>query len=221
MAMVTHPSFPCRRKSSIVMKKLTFVVWLGLTAMPALAQLPQRDLRVELRQVEENSGTVVSSTQSRPLFESQQIQVRNGSQASVSVGQSMPLQWVQAVLALPAVHTASAPAAPAPTPDQRNGGVVNQLTWLHAGQRLTVLPRWPGGKKDVSIDVEVQSSQVDARTGPELPAQSQRQVSTTISAPLGQWVTLAVTGKSASSGSYGSETTADPLRLLQLRVTAP
>ena len=196
-----------------------------LPILPALAQLPQRDLQVALRQVEETSGSVVLSTQTRPLFESQQILVRNGSQASLSVGQTLPLQWVQAVLALPAAHQASAPAATPPMPNQRNGGVVNQLTWLHAGQRLTVLPRWPGGKKDVLIDVEVQSSQVDARIGPELPVQTQNQVRTTLSAPLGQWVTLAVTGKSApgggSYGTYGSEAATEPGRLLQLRVTVP
>ena len=207
------------------MKPRVLLVLLSLSTLPALAQLPQRDLQVSLRQVEESSGAVVISTQTRPLFESQQIQVRNGSQASLSVGQSLPMQWVQAVLALPAAHQAPAPAATQPMPNQRNGGVVSQLTWLHAGQRLTVLPRWPGGKKEVLIDVEVQSSQVDARTGPELPAQSHNQVSTRLSAPLGQWVTLAVTGKStpggASYGTYGSEAATEPRRLLQLRVTAP
>ena len=207
------------------MKPRVLLVLLSLSTLPALAQLPQRDLQVSLRQVEESSGAVVISTQTRPLFESQQIQVRNGNQASLSVGQSLPMQWVQAVLALPAAHQAPAPAATQPMPNQRNGGVVSQLTWLHAGQRLTVLPRWPGGKKEVLIDVEVQSSQVDARTGPELPAQSHNQVSTRLSAPLGQWVTLAVTGKStpggASYGTYGSEAATEPRRLLQLRVTAP
>jgi hypothetical protein len=207
------------------MKHRALAVLLSFFALPALAQLPQRDLRVELRQVEESSGAMVVSTQTRPPFESQQIQVRNGSPASVSVGQTLPMQWVQAVLALPAEQGASAPVASTPNPNQRSGGVVNQMTWLHVGQRLTVLPRWPGGKKDVSVEVEVQSSQVDARTGPELPAQSQNQVRTTLSAPLGQWVTLAVTGKSTpggiSYGTYGSEATAEPRRLLQLRVTAP
>ena len=203
------------------MKPRVLLVLLSLSTLPALAQLPQRDLQVSLRQVEESSGAVVISTQTRPLFESQQIQVRNGSQASLSVGQSLPMQWVQAVLALPAAHQAPAPAATQPMPNQRNGGVVSQLTWLHAGQRLTVLPRWPGGKKEVLIDVEVQSSQVDARTGPELPAQSHNQVSTRLSAPLGQWVTLAVTGKSTPDGVYGSEAIDQPRRLLQLRVTAP
>lgn len=210
------------------MRLLVFAVWFSFSILPigpALAQLPQRDLLVALRQVEESSGAVVLSTQTRALFEAQQIQVRNGSQASLSLGQTLPMQWVQAVLALPPVHQASAPAATPPKPNQRSGGVVNQLTWLHAGQRLTVLPRWPGGKKEVLIDVEVQSSQVDARTGPELPAQTQNQVRTTLSAPLGQWVTLAATGKSApgggSYGTYGSEAAAEPRRLLQLRVTAP
>ena len=155
----------------------------------------------------------------------QQIQVRNGSQASLSVGQTLPLQWVQSVLALPAAHAASAPAASPQSPNQRSGGVVNQLAWLHAGQRLTVLPRWPGGKQEVLIEVEVQSSQVDARTGPELPAQTQNLVRTTLSAPLGQWVTLAVTGRSTPDGTtygiYSSEAAVEPRRLLQLRVTAP
>ena len=200
------------------MKHLVLAIFLACSSVSALAQLPQRDLQVELRQVEEANGAVRVSTQTRPFLGSQQIQVRNGSPASVSVGQSMPLQWVQAVLALPAERGASAPT---PNPNQRHGGVVNQVTWLHTGQRLTVLPRWPGGKKEVVIDIEVLSSQLDSRTGPELPAQSHKQVRTTVSAPLGQWVTLAVTGQGTPAGVYGSEAAVEPRRLLQLRVSAP
>jgi hypothetical protein len=71
------------------------------------------------------------------------------------------------------------------------------------------------------VEVEVQSARVEARTGAELPAQQRSQLATTVSAPLGQWVTIAITGSSPQPGVYSSEAANEPRRLLQLRVTAP
>lgn len=50
------------------------ILW-ALLAPPVLAELPQRDLSVELRQVEDRTG-VAASTQSRePMLAPQQIRV--------------------------------------------------------------------------------------------------------------------------------------------------
>jgi hypothetical protein len=189
----------------------------GLLVWPALAQPPQRDLTVELRQVEENSaGYVVGTQPSAPLMAPQQVQVRNGSKATFSLGQSIPLQWVQSVSSRDSSLT-----VPGAEARSSGGGVTQALTWLEAGQRISVLPRWPGGRQAVSVEVEVQTSSVQARDGAELPVQSRSQLATTVGAPLGQWVTIATTGSSPQRGVYSSEAAADPRRLLQLRVSAP
>lgn len=185
--------------------------------LSAWAELPRRDLLVELRQVEEGSAGYVVSTQSQAaLLAPQQVQVRNGAKASLRLGQSMPMQWVQSVVAQAATLAASGVSASSQT-----GGVTQAVTWMQAGQSLAVQPRWPGGKQPVTVEVEVQSARVEARTGPELPNQSHSQLVTTVSAPLGQWVTIASTGGGPQRGVYGSEAAAEARRLLQLRVQLP
>jgi hypothetical protein len=189
----------------------------GWSTLPVHAQLPQRDLTVELRQIEEGSaGYVVGTQPEAALLAPQQMQVRNGRKASFSLGQSIPLQWVQSVSTQNS--SLSVPGAQARS---SGGGVKQALTWMEAGQRISVLPRWPGGQQAVTVEVEVQSAAVQARTGSELPAQSHSQLATTVSAPLGQWVTLAITGNSAQQGVYGSEAPTQARRLLQLRVSVP
>ena len=126
------------------------------------------------------------------------------------------MQWVQSVAAQSASLAASGVSA-----SSRSGGVTQALTWMEAGQKISVLPRWPGGKEAVTVEVEVQMATVQAHTGRELPAQKRSVLVTSVGAPLGQWVTLATTGSSPPRGVYGSEAAADPRRLLQLRVTAP
>jgi hypothetical protein len=187
-------------------------------ALPVLAQLPKRDLTVELRQVEEggSSGYSVSTESRNPLLEEQHVQVRNGEKASLSMGKSMPMQWVQSVTAQSATLATDGASA-----SSSGGGVTNAVTWMDAGQSIKVHPRWPGGKQLVTVDIEMQSASVGERTGAELPDQSRSQVATTVSAPLGQWVTIASTGSRPQQGVYGSEATSNTRRLLQIRVLAP
>jgi type II secretory pathway component GspD/PulD (secretin) len=159
-----------------------------------------------------------------PLLAPQQVQVRNGAKATLSLGKTIPVQWVQSVSTRNESLTASSggSSAPSVSASSRGGRVQQAVTWLDASQNLTVQPRWPGGKLPVTLEVEVQSSSVEARTGAELPTQSRSQVVTTVSAPLGQWVTIASTGgSSAPRGVYGSEVAVETRRLLQLRVLAP
>jgi hypothetical protein len=196
--------------------RLILVVLLSLATAPAMAQLPKRDLIVELRQIEEGGAGYVVGTQHRAeLLAPQQAQVRNGAKATFSIGQSIPLLWVESGGAYSASLAASAATA-----SSRGGGMQQALTWMEAGQKISVLPRWPGGTQEVTVDVEVQFSTVDAqRGGAQLPEQKHSQFVTTLGAPLGQWVTLATTGNSPQRGVYGSEAASDPRRLLQLRVT--
>jgi hypothetical protein len=86
------------------------IATLTLIAMQsALAQLPKRDLTVELRQVEDvqSAGYTVSTKSHSPLLLSQSVQVRNGEKASLSVGQTITLQWVKSAQAQSASLTAS------------------------------------------------------------------------------------------------------------------
>jgi hypothetical protein len=95
--------------------------------------------------------------------------------------------------------------------------------WMQAGQSMAVQPRWPGGGQPVKLDIDVQSSSLQAPTGSaELPSQARSQLATSVSAPLGQWVTVAATGGGrAQPGSYSSEAAADTRQLVQIRVLAP
>jgi hypothetical protein len=187
----------------------------SLAAWSVQAQMPQRDLTVELRQIDEGgAGYVVSTQPAVALLAPQQVQVRNGRKAVFSMSQSIPLQWVQSV----STQTSSL-AVPGAQARSGGAGVRQALTWMQAGQHISVLPRWPGGQREVSIEVEVQTDSVQARAGSELPVQSRSQLATTVGAPLGQWVTIATTGNSPQRGVYSSEVADEARRLLQLRVS--
>ena len=180
---------------------------LALLAGTAAAQLPERDLVLELREIDEAStGYVVGTRPQTPLMPPQQLQVRNGSAARLSFSQVTPLQFVQSVQAQGALTGA---------------GVKQGLIWLQAGQNLLLKPRWPGGQKAARVEVEVQTSSVQQEPGRELPSQARSELSTTVQAPLGQWVTLARSGSSTPPGTYRSDGASQRPRLLQLRVTAP
>jgi len=197
--------------------RFILAVLLSLAAASVLAQLPKRDLMVELRQVEEGGAGYVVGTQHRAeLLAPQQVQVRNGAKATFNIEQAIPLLWVESGAAYSASLAASAAKA-----SSSGGGFQQGLIWMEAGQKISVLPRWPGGAQAVTVEVEVQLAAVEAqRGGAQLPEQKRSQLVTTLGAPLGQWVTLATTGSSPQRGVYSSEASSDARRLLQLRVSA-
>lgn len=186
-----------------------------------------QDLTVELRQIKEgqedhdspqsgSSGgsTYTAGTANRAVdFAPQQVRVRNGEKASLHINQSMPMQWVQKIESQSATLSAAGTSA-----SQNSGGVTQAVTWMESGQSLTVTPHWPGGKQAVKLEIEVQSSAVDERTSSDLPATARQRYSTTISAPLRQWVTIATSGSAAKAGSYSSAGSSDGRRLIQVRV---
>lgn len=202
----------------VILKELLLAGLSSLLLSAAWAQLPQRDLLVELRQVSEaeGAGFAVGTQPDKALLLAQQVLVRNGEKASVRHLTSMPMQWVQSVgtqnaaVAVPGVAASSAGA-----------NVSHGMVWMEAGQGLTVKPRWPGGRQWVTVEIEVQSAAVSGRTGSELPDQQRSQTNTTVTAPMGQWVTLAASGTGTQRGSYGTDATQEPRRLLQIRVLAP
>jgi hypothetical protein len=189
-----------------------------LLALSALAQQPQRNLIVEVRQVEAgNDGGYSVGTQPRePLMTAQAVNVRNGEKASLNVSKAMPMQWVQSVSAQSASMAASGVSV-----SNTGGGVTNGLVWLEAGQSLQVQPRWPGGKRPVRVEIDVQSASVAPHSGAELPDQTKSQLVTTVNAPLGQWVTVAISGSAPQAGVHSSQSAGNSQRLLQIRVLAP
>lgn len=184
---------------------------LVVSAAPTFAQLPKRDVTIELRQVDDGleSGTAsyrAGPSATKPLVP-QSIQVRNGEKAVLRINRSTPMQWVQSVQA---------------ASTQSGAGVTQQLVWLHAGQTITVQPRWPGGGKAALVEMEVQQASLEDRSQGGLPAQSRSQISTVVTAPLAQWVTVAQSGDvNMEQGRYSSETATGRRQLLQIRVMVP
>ncbi len=190
---------------------------LGLLAGPtvqAQTRLPQRDLTVEVRQVEdgqengqEEGASYRAGPQSAALLTAQKVQVRNGEKATLRMHQSVPMQWVQSVQA----------------PSKQSGaGVSQSLHWFDAGQTLVVLPRWPGGRREVVVELDVRQASLQDGTNANLPSQGQSQWVSTVTVPLDRWVTVAASGNPAPpKGSYSSEAASSPRRLLQVRVQLP
>ena len=177
-----------------------------LSTLPVQAQLPSRDLVVELRQISEADGNTASTQPATAQLVSQRIQVRNGEKATLTIGQNVPIRFVQAV------------------GSGRDGsGVSYGMVWMQAGQSMAVQPRWPGASQPVRITIDVQFSSVHAPSGSaELPSQARSQFATTVSAALGQWVTVAATGGGQTqAGTYSSEAAADTRQLVQIRVLVP
>ena len=205
------------------------VALLGGTARAADA-LPKRDLTVELRQTEdgrEEGGHYTAGSADNAAWEPQMVQVRNGDRALLRLNDAIPTLWTQSVSgpAPGSNPSGSAPAAATGTQVNVNtpavSSVNNALVWLDAGQSLSVQPKWPGGNKPAVVEIEVQRAAVDPQSGAVLPKQSRHMVSSTITAPLGEWVTLASTGKAPKAGTTSSEAGLQVRRMLQIRVMAP
>jgi len=218
-----------RRNFVKAMTTATSLIW--LSPWKAFAQAPKRetnrevarDLTVELRQVKDGeqgdpsipAGAYTAGTTSRGAdFASQQVRVRSGEKASLHINQSMPLQWVQKIESQSVTLNAASASASASA-----GGVTQAVTWMESGQSFSVTPHWTGGKQAVKLEIEVQSSAVDERTSSDLPATTRQRYSTTVSAPLFQWVTIASSGRSPQPGRYSSAGSSDARRLIQVRVS--
>ena len=197
-----------------------FVLLLSIGSW-ACAQPVKRDLTIELRQTEEGrdategyrAGTVAANT----AWSTQTLLVRNGEKASLRMQQSVPMQWVKSVQSQSSSLKAGGAEA-----SSTGGGVTQALHWFDVGQSMTVTPKWPGGKKDVTLEIEVEQADMQTVHNADLPRQTRNQIYTMITVPLNTWVTIAASGRgTAPAGSYSSESGTDPRRLLQVRVTAP
>ena len=200
----------CTRSSIVPGRRLRLLVGLvvgllsvGLKSNEAVATppaLPAVDLIVQIRFVSDaelaadqavidtpspaaqRGLSVSSAADERASAQMQEIHVRNGEHASMSWSQAMPIQWLQAA----EVRGRATSAA--------GGGIVNALIWLHAGQSLSVQPRWSGGRKAVRVDLRLETERVGDRQGQDVPSSSLQISATILSVPLGRWTTFAATG---------------------------
>ncbi len=184
--------------------------------------LPQRDLTVELRQVEQgrqdggarySAGSAVEGE-----WEPQQLQVRNGEKAVLRLNDATPMQWTQSASGQASAQSNAAPGTNVHI--NTASSVTNALVWFDAGQSISVQPKWPGGDKPAVVEIEVQRAAMESRNS-DLPKQSRNMVSTTLTLPLAEWVTIASTGANPKAGGYSSEAGLQVRRLLQIRVMVP
>jgi hypothetical protein len=177
----------------------------------AQAQPPARDLSVEIRQLRPNQdepGTYRLGTRSEePLLPLQKIVVRNGEKGTMSLTQGIPLQWVQSA------QQASA---------QSGASVQMGLQWLPAGRSMVVQPRWPGGRQPATVVLTLAHASLKTAAQADVPEVQRAEWSSTVTVPLGEWVTFAATGAApAAAGSYSSEASTQERTVLQIRVLAP
>ena len=204
------------------------LLWAGLSthAVSATsAALPAVDLIVQVRVISEaelaeeaaaskshehsQRGLEISSAAQAPASaRTQDMRVLNGHTAEMSWSQALPIQWMQVA---------------AQRRGRASGGIVNALTWLRAGQSLSVQPRWPGGRDPVQVELRIETQDIDDRRGADIPASGAQTWASTLSVPWGQWTTFATTGAAQPSpvGATWSTQSAQPhgLRFMQLRVT--
>ena len=174
-------------------------------AAPAKPALPQIDLMVELRQVDAHSaGFSVGTQPGVALIAPQQVRVRNGEKAYLSMEQALPMHWVQSAVS-----------------GRNAAGVSQAVTWMQAGQSLAVQPVWADEKEAITVHLEVQSAAVGARKSQDLPTQSRSQLVTTVKVFLNEWVTVAATGRVPQRGVFSSDGAGDNRRWMQVRVSAP
>jgi hypothetical protein len=241
--MVHAPSTPAMLRHAA----RCFLACAGLIAATAGASaagppLPQRNLAVEARIVDSAaverqalSGASVTigtggstqvaggvsvrvGTDTQRGDSVQRVLVLNGGRATIRLSQWLPLRSTEWVWA------------------GAGRGVGGSTVWVDVGQGLVVRPSWPGGNQPARAEVAVESaSRVEGRStlGAADAGAPRLAVSTELSMPLGEWVSVAqlfddsssaAGGAAIGGGNGGVVTSTRSLRRelnVQLRVTAP
>lgn len=210
---------------------------------PGGARLPLRNLLVEVRHGDaarfeqraagvDSAGVVVGSdgsvrgsaqvtlgdTRSEGRGNAnQQLTVLNGREAMLHVGATVPLQWLE---------WAWSPQGPV---------LIGGSQLVDTGRQVAVRPSWPGGSAPVTVEVRTEAAALAAggmrpRYAPDgqpLPQGSIERAGTltTLSMPLGEWVTVARSGDEAARSERGVASTREAASsrayVVQMRVSAP
>jgi hypothetical protein len=211
---------------------------IGPWSSPRAESLPRKNLWVELRWVETQvsaaavagvrdgavvlgtagsvspRGQVVLSTDKRQsgIQAMPRLLVLNGSQASVQLSETTPVQWLDY-----GVETA------ATTRSAQIGGpqvyAVPRTALSTQTRSVSLSPRWPGDRQPVTVELRSQLDQPSA----ELRGTTQQTLLlSTVQLPLGEWLTIARSGDTPQAAPRGSLSTRDAepklQRELQLRV---
>ncbi len=216
-----HAAMPCHHRRVAAFVALLWPLVAALAAPP----LPQRNLVVEMRIVEdaqtvqqgaqvtlgstargEVAGAVTLRAGSRQqgIDTTQRVLVLNGSHATLRLSQSLPVDNTE---------VAWTPWGPA--------GVVRSQ-WVELVNGIDVAPRWPGGNAAATVDIAAQRA-ATGTTVRQADVAAQWSVVSTVQVPLGEWVDVAQIGeRQASVGRNGFDAaTASRQRSLQLRVSLP
>jgi hypothetical protein len=217
------------------MRRMSMLLTLGLVvlgALPAHAAVNwlRRDMVVELRQITAESearetedgrdvpgGYSVATVTTDDRMATHRVRVQNGEKAQIRFIQSQPIQWVQAASSQSttlAVGEASA--------TQNTGAVSQEHGAVETGYTLVLTPRWAGGTKPVQAVLDLQTTAVDAGTVGDASSSTRSQLSTTVTVPLRQWVTVATSGTSSNSSAsrtYRSAGATGGLQLIQIRIS--
>lgn len=214
------------------MRRIRVLMLLGLLAasvVPAHAAVNwlRRDMVVELRQIVAESeprdaddgrevpgGYSVSTVTTDDQLATHRVRVQNGEKAQLRFSQSQPIQWVQAAASQSTTLIVGNASA-----SQSTGAVSQAQGTADAGYTLVLTPRWGGGNKPVQVVLELQTTSVDAGTVGDAASSTRSQLSTTVTVPLRQWITVATSGNNAASGTYRSAGTSGGLQLIQIRIS--
>ena len=206
---------------------------LGLATLLCLgaaqAAPPQRNLSVEMRVSEDQSGaqrgaqgavtigsrggvdagdavTLRAGGSRQASDATQRVLVLNGGRATLRLAQGLPVQDAEVWWT---------PWGP---------GAAVRSRWVELVNGMTVQPRWPGGDAPVTLEIAAQSAgRATPDSGQPLPPQTS--VLTTVQVPMGEWVEVArVQGRqsavSGGGGGFGAST-ASRQHSLQVRVSLP
>jgi type II secretory pathway component GspD/PulD (secretin) len=110
------------------------------------------------------------------------------------MNQSVPMQWVQSANS----QSNSISSGGTSVSSSSGGGITYSVQRFDVGQSITVTPRWPGGKQDATVEVDVRQADMAVRNNADMPRQTRNQLNTKVTTPLGQGVTIAATGNAPS-----------------------
>jgi len=200
----------------------------------AAPPLPQRNLQVEMRVVEDDA----EARQAAAAGGAVRIDSRGGVQGSATViaqsrSRQQGLDSVQRVLVLNGGRAVLRLAQGQLVDDTEiwwtpwGPGAVVRSQWIELVNGIEVQPRWPGGDAPVTVELAAQRAQPGSRTwqGNRPTSTEQWSMLSTLQVPLGEWVDVAQVqsasrGSSVSSGGFAAAT-ASRQRSLQLRVGLP
>jgi hypothetical protein len=218
-------AFGCRARLAAVAALFTVAAGAGgaVAATPP-AGGPAVNLLIEVRVIDEavatghGDYTVSTRGPARAPLEALQLQVQNGQSGAVQLGRALPVQWLQGA-ARGAAAGASAAAA------GRAGAVGYAVTWVQAGQSLSVRPRWAGGDSPVTLELQFIRHTLQATPGTPLPDTHSQQAGSTLRVPLGVWMSFAATGVTQQDAEPGRVSTLSlseaGRQLMQVRVSLP